>query len=220
MKYEINMEDEPIRLFKSDLLEFFTHIHPAVIVIIWTPVVVWNVAQAVSVSQAALAVLLGIVVWSFTEYTMHRFVFHFEPKNPGPQMERIIYLFHGIHHHQPQCKTRLVMPPVVSVPLAFVFWLLFKAVIGTVLGAPAWVHPIFGGFLAGYIGYDLIHYATHHLPMDWAPLKALKRHHMQHHFKTPDQRYGVSSPAWDHVFHTEPEEQSRPSVGTPQQSLK
>jgi sterol desaturase/sphingolipid hydroxylase (fatty acid hydroxylase superfamily) len=118
----------------------------------------------------------------------------------------VIYLFHGVHHHQPQCKTRLVMPPLVSVPLATGFWFLFKSVIGVALGATAWVHPAFGGFVMGYIGYDLIHYATHHLPMDWGPMKTLKRNHMMHHFKTPDLRYGVSSPTWDVVFGTKPEE--------------
>ena len=207
MKYEINMEDEPIRLFKSDFLEFFTHIHPAVIVLIWTPVVVWNVMQSeLGVGLTVLAFLLGIIAWSFTEYTMHRFVFHWAPENPGPRLERIIYLFHGIHHHQPQCKTRLVMPPMVSIPLAIGFWFLFKGTFVSLLHAPAWLHPVFGGFIAGYIGYDLIHYATHHLPMEWGPMKYLKRYHMQHHFKTPDQRYGVSSPGWDVVFHTKPEE--------------
>ena len=212
MKQEINLDQQPIRLFKSDFLEFFTHIHPAVIVVIWTPVVVWNLYQpfldpgiALSAGLVAVAFLIGILVWSFTEYTMHRFVFHFEPKNPGPTMERVIYLFHGVHHHQPQCKTRLVMPPLVSVPLATGFWFLFKSVIGAALGATAWVQPAFGGFVMGYIGYDLIHYATHHLPMDWGPMKTLKRNHMMHHFKTPDLRYGVSSSTWDVVFGTKPE---------------
>jgi sterol desaturase/sphingolipid hydroxylase (fatty acid hydroxylase superfamily) len=27
---------------------------------------------------------------------------------------------------------------------------------------------------------------------------------MLHHYRTPDQRYGVSSPLWDVVFGTEP----------------
>jgi sterol desaturase/sphingolipid hydroxylase (fatty acid hydroxylase superfamily) len=213
MKQKINLDEQPIRLFKSDVLEFFTHIHPAVIVVIWTPVVVWNLSQpfldpgiALSAGLVAIAFLIGIVVWSFTEYTMHRFVFHFEPKNPGPTIDRATYLFHGVHHHQPQCKTRLVMPPLVSIPLATGFWFLFKTVIAGGLGAPAWVHPVFGGFVMGYLGYDLIHYATHHLPMDWGPMKTLKRNHMLHHFKTPDLRYGVSSPIWDVVFGTKPEE--------------
>ena len=31
-------QKEPIRLFQSDFLEFFTHISPVVVVIIWLPV--------------------------------------------------------------------------------------------------------------------------------------------------------------------------------------
>jgi hypothetical protein len=29
---------------------------------------------------------------------------------------------------------------------------------------------------------------------------------MLHHYKTPNERYGVSSPTWDVVFRTMPEE--------------
>ena len=50
--------------------------------------------------------------------------------------------------------------------------------------------------------YDMTHYATHHFPMRWGFLKDVKRHHMVHHYKTPDQLFGVSSPLWDHVFGT------------------
>jgi len=32
----------------------------------------------------------------------------------------------------------------------------------------------------------------------------VRRHHMLHHAKTPDRRFGVSSPLWDLVFGTEP----------------
>ena len=84
-----NHSDVPIRLFKSDFLEFFTHIHPAVVPVIWLPVAAYFLSrpivnQALSASSIVLALVLGAIVWSFTEYTMHRFVFHFEPKNPHP----------------------------------------------------------------------------------------------------------------------------------------
>jgi sterol desaturase/sphingolipid hydroxylase (fatty acid hydroxylase superfamily) len=32
----------------------------------------------------------------------------------------------------------------------------------------------------------------------------VKRYHMLHHFRTPDARFGVSSPLWDIVFGTKP----------------
>ncbi len=208
--YPINHDSEPIRLFKSDFLEFFTHIHPAVIVIIWLPLAVFfmvvgiNIAQQnqVSLAYLPLAFTLGLFIWTLTEYTMHRFVFHFRPRSP--RQEKIVFLFHGVHHAQPQCKTRLVMPPVVSVPLALIFYGLFLLVFGTLLGAPEWVYPTLSGFTIGYLTYDLTHYATHHFPMRARSLKFLKRYHMMHHYKTPNQRFGVSSPLWDVVFHTKP----------------
>jgi len=198
-------DEIPIRLFKSNFMEFFTHITPLAILIIWLPVVIGLLvtSHGLSVINVILGVLIGLFVWTFAEYTLHRFVFHFPPKTP--RMERITFLFHGIHHAQPQCKTRLVMPPVVAIPMAAAFYGLFWLILGTFFHAGQWVHPIMAGFMVGYLIYDLTHYATHHWPMRSGYLKYIKRYHMAHHYKTPDARYGVSSPIWDYVFKTMPE---------------
>lgn len=210
---EITQDEEPIRLFQSDLLEVFTHIHPAVVLAIWLPVVLFFLVTAILQQSASgtpsgihipLAFLLGLFLWTLAEYTLHRFVFHFRPRTPW--QERLAFLFHGVHHAQPKCRTRLVMPPAVSIPLAVLFYGLFYLVLGWVLGAPHWIAPAFAGFIAGYLTYDMTHYATHHVRMRRGVFKSLKRHHMQHHYKTPDQRYGVSSPLWDVVFGTLPGE--------------
>jgi len=147
--------------------------------------------------------LIGLFIWTLAEYLLHRFVFHYRPRNAT--QEKIIYLFHGIHHHQPQCKTRLVMPPVVSIPLAFIFYGLFSLILGNLFGAPHWVTPMVAGFTIGYLTYDLTHYATHHFAMRSGWWKYVKRYHMVHHYRTPDARFGVSSPLWDIVFKTKPE---------------
>lgn len=200
--------DRPIRLFESDALEALTHIHPGVVLAIWTPVVAWFVwrsldAAALSAGEVGLALLIGLVMWSLTEYAMHRFVFHFEPKVHHGIVDRLLFLFHGNHHLQPQVKTRLVMPPLASAPLAALFYLAFSLA-GTGLGRAQWTDAVFAGFIAGYVCYDMLHYAAHHLPARNAVLKALKRYHMQHHYQTPDVRFGVSSPVWDVVFGTYP----------------
>jgi sterol desaturase/sphingolipid hydroxylase (fatty acid hydroxylase superfamily) len=204
-------DKEPIRLFKSDLLEFFTHIHPAVVLAIWLPVVFYFLITAIT-QQATpgatswlllvLAYVAGLFLWTFAEYTLHRFVFHFRPR--AAWQERLAFLFHGVHHAQPKCKTRLVMPPVVSIPLAALFYGAFYLIFGQLLGTAQWIAPAFAGFLSGYLIYDMTHYATHHASMRRGVFKFLKRHHMQHHYKTPDQRYGVSSPLWDTLFGTLP----------------
>jgi sterol desaturase/sphingolipid hydroxylase (fatty acid hydroxylase superfamily) len=206
---KINHEEEPIRLFKSDFLEFFTHIHPGVVLLLFVPVVLFSLYQgivglgaAAGLGIVAVAYGVGFLVWTLTEYVMHRYVFHYEPTQPV--LKWVWYLIHGVHHEQPQCKTRLVMPPILSIPLALFFYGLFHVVIGTALRAPAWTAPAFAGFVTGYLAYDMLHYAEHHLPMKWGVLKFLKRYHLLHHFKTPEDRFGVSSPLWDVVFGTLP----------------
>lgn len=209
--YKIDYSNVPIRLFKSDFLEFFTHITPQAIVVIWTPAIALFLIRAFGESALAgsplyilPALALGLFIWTFSEYTMHRFVFHFPPHSAA--QERIVFLFHGVHHAQPSLKTRLVMPPVVSIPLALVFYGLFSLVFGALLNAPRWIAPVFAGAALGYLIYDLTHYATHHWPIKGGYFKFLKKHHSLHHFKTEDARYGVTSPLWDYVFKTMPAE--------------
>lgn len=208
--YTISHDPEPIRLFKSDFLEFFTHISPITVVIIWLPIIGYFLWRFLSTQedthfggQLILGFLVGLFLWTLTEYLLHRFVFHYPPH--GEVQERIVFLFHGIHHAQPQCKTRLVMPPVVSIPLALIVYGLLILLVGEILGLYGWVDILMVGLLAGYLIYDLTHYATHHFPMRRGVLKFLKRYHMQHHYKTPNQRFGVSSPLWDWVFGTMPQ---------------
>lgn len=199
--------DVPIRLFKSDFLEFFSHISPVAVVVIWLPIALFFLIRAIVQAPAGgfpasipLGFLLGLFLWTISEYLLHRFLFHMPVK--GQKAERIVFLFHGVHHAQPQMKTRLVMPPVVSIPLAAIFFGLFYVIFALLFQAPQWVSPVFSGFIIGYLIYDLTHYATHHFPMRSGYLKFIKRYHMQHHYKTPNKRFGVSSPIWDKVFNT------------------
>jgi sterol desaturase/sphingolipid hydroxylase (fatty acid hydroxylase superfamily) len=219
MPQAMRRSEEPVRLFRSDLLEWFTHVHPAVVPVLWLPVAAYFLVQAartpdVGLLRIGVAFGLGLLIWSLAEYLIHRFVFHFAPQHSTPWLDRLIYLFHGVHHAQPWDKTRLVMPPAVSIPLAVLFYWLFRGVLGSLPGGPAWVAPTFSGFLVGYVCYDMLHYATHHLPMRWGPLHWIKGHHMLHHYSTPDSRYGVSSPTWDAVLGTLPES-AGPAVRRP-----
>ena len=206
---QIQRGGEPIRLFKSDVLEFFTHIHPLVVVVIWLPVAVVFFGRGLAtpaLGPAAMVggLLAGVVIWSFVEYVLHRFIFHFRPRTSW--QERLSFLFHGVHHAQPQSKTRLVMPPPVSLPLGLTFYGLFYLVLAVLIGRPAWIAPVFAGFTLGYLAYDLTHYATHHFRMRRGYFKHVRQHHWRHHTQTPDQRFGVSSPVWDWVFGTEPDQ--------------
>src|SRR6476469_4349043 len=158
----ISNKNETVRMFRSDFLEFFSHVHPAVPLILYSPVVLWMLFISVAHRQVTAGAtigffLLGVLLWTLLEYVIHRYCFHYEPRSKwGRQLHFIV---HGVHHDYPQDATRLVMPPSVSVPLAVVFYGLFVVVFGR-FGAAA-----YAGLILGYICYDSIHYATHHFAM-------------------------------------------------------
>ena len=202
----VSNKDESARLFKSDFLEFFTHVHWSVPIIIYLPVTVYFLVMAgntpgLGLQNIILLFVLGFVFWTLTEYLLHRFVFHYELKSAFGQ--RMHFLLHGVHHDYPNDSKRLVMPPSVSLPLSLLFYGLFILVLGE-----AYTAPFFAGFLVGYICYDEVHYATHHAPMKSRFWLAIKHHHILHHFRDPGRGFGVSSPVWDYVLGTayKPEE--------------
>ena len=198
-KLYVSNKDESARLFKSDLLEPFSHVHWSVPIILYVPVVAFFLYRAsqtpeITTMSGTLIFLSGVFVWTLTEYLLHRFVFHYEPSSTwGKQLH---FLMHGVHHDYPQDHTRLVMPPPVSIPLAAAFGLLFSALFG------AHWEAIFAGFLVGYVIYDTTHYATHHWKMQGGLGRFLREYHLRHHFRDDDLGYGVSSPLWDYVFGT------------------
>jgi sterol desaturase/sphingolipid hydroxylase (fatty acid hydroxylase superfamily) len=189
---------QSIRLFKNPVLEALTHVHPSVPFLVWVPVVLYQIVTSLnllSVGAVGFAFAMGLVFWTLTEYAMHRYVFHFKATTKAGQY--LVFLFHGIHHDDPEDPTRLVMPPVVSIALGALFYALFSATLGPVI-----VRPFFSGFIAGYLVYDYIHFATHHFKPKTAWGRALKENHMKHHYLKKGGKWGVSSPLWDHVFGT------------------
>jgi sterol desaturase/sphingolipid hydroxylase (fatty acid hydroxylase superfamily) len=196
----ISNKDETARMFKNDFLEAFSRVHPSVPLVVYIPVISYFMYKSIASYEFSfitifVMVLFGIIVWSLAEYTLHRFIFHYEPKSKFG--ERIHFIFHGVHHDYPSDSRRLVMPPSVSIPLAIIFYFLFEAVLGTEL-----VAPFFIGFIIGYLFYDLTHYAVHHFNIHNKFFLALKKHHMRHHFQDPQKGYGVSSPVWDDIMAT------------------
>jgi 4-hydroxysphinganine ceramide fatty acyl 2-hydroxylase len=200
MKLYVSNKKETPRMFQSDFVEFFSRVHWTVPLVIYVPVSAFFVYLAAARYELRLApitglFLLGAVLWSATEYIMHRFVFHYHPKTEWGR--RFHWTFHGVHHDYPSDPLRLVMVPSVSLPLGALFYFIFSLVFGMRLAA-----PIMSGFAAGYLFYDITHYAVHHFPLKGKVFGYLRTYHMRHHFEDADLGYGVSSPFWDLVFNT------------------
>jgi sterol desaturase/sphingolipid hydroxylase (fatty acid hydroxylase superfamily) len=201
MKNFVSNSTESTRMFKSGFLEIFSKVHYTVPLYIFIPTILyfgWKgvTIEGISGINIAISVLSGFIFWTLTEYVLHRFVFHFVPNSNWGK--RLHFIFHGVHHDYPNDAMRLVMPPSMSVPLATLFYLLFRATIPAL-----YLNSFFAAFLTGYLCYDMFHYAFHHGNFSNPILKKLKQHHMLHHYTDSDHGYGVTSVLWDIIFRSE-----------------
>ena len=178
------------RLFQNDFLELTSKVHPAVPFLVYGPLVVWLLAwglvRGLTTPWAAVGFFVaGWIVWDITEYAIHRGFFHWEGN--GPFTRKIHDVIHGYHHRYPDDPLRLVMPLGASVPLALVI-----AGALYLVGVPLVTIPLFAGFVSGYLWYDFVHYSTHARDPKTGWGKAIRSHHMAHHFACPDRNFGIS----------------------------
>jgi sterol desaturase/sphingolipid hydroxylase (fatty acid hydroxylase superfamily) len=189
MKFDKIHNKGQAQLFRNQYLEMLTKTHPLVIWGIYIPIISYflyysNATLGFTVTRISLTFIAGIFFWTFFEYLMHRFLFHFIAESE--RSRKIIYVMHGNHHEYPRDKERLFMPPVPSM-YAFIQKNAFM---------------FFPGFMLGYLLYGTMHYAIHawNPPFKW--LKPLWRNHHLHHYKSDHRGFGVSTTIWDRVFGT------------------
>ncbi|KAJ3008374.1 fatty acid alpha-hydroxylase [Thoreauomyces humboldtii] len=191
----------PAPIFGHPLLEMFTRTPWYVVPIVWVPL--WSLCayfavQRIGVTAAAQLMPLGVLLWSFIEYALHRFLFHVEAILPDNRYALTAhFLLHGIHHYLPMDRMRLVMPPALSIFLAWNLWQFFALFLP--LDIQWGLAP---GVVAGYVGYDLIHYYLHHGRPFAEHLREMKTYHLNHHYQDANMGYGITSKLWDKVFGT------------------
>ncbi|MBK9176643.1 MAG: sterol desaturase family protein [Flavobacteriales bacterium] len=199
------------RIFESPVLEALTRTHIAIPLSIFYgtgAVALWfSVARLQLDGAGSLALFLsGVFFFTLVEYLVHRYFYHMS--TDSPRKARVQYVFHGVHHDHPRDKKRLALPPLMSVIVASAFISLFRLLMG--------LHGLAfgGGFLVGYATYLLAHYSIHVYSPPRNFLKGIWKHHNLHHFVGDTGAFGVSSPLWDHVFGTMPEDpRARKAVG-------
>lgn len=141
----------------------------------------------IEISTWIASAFVGIVVWSLTEYAVHRFAYHRVP---------FFQELHDAHHDEPDAF--IGAPPLIGIAMIFTFgYLPFFAYSMTIASG------LTSGLLVGYMGYMVIHHAAHH----WKPepgtwLYMLRRHHALHHYRSENGNFGIITSFWDHVFGT------------------
>ena len=188
------------RLFRNPLLDRFSRVHPGVPFLIYGPaatVLLWAAHDKFPVPYIVVIFAAGYLAWTLLEYFGHRFVFHIRPKSPVGR--RVQFLIHGVHHEHPNDPSRLVMPPLMSLPIMAGAFAIFRLVAGSAVSPPA-----MAGFLSGYMIYDGLHFYLHHRQPEHFIGRYLRRRHMHHHFRDDTSWFGVSAPWWDAIFATRP----------------
>src|SRR5437868_2104708 len=103
-KLFVSNSQESSRMFKSNFYEAFSKIHFTVPIFLFVPVVSYFIYLSIATYHlSALYIILfiagGIFIWSFVEYVLHRFLFHYHPTSEWGK--RVHFVFHGVHHDYP-----------------------------------------------------------------------------------------------------------------------
>jgi sterol desaturase/sphingolipid hydroxylase (fatty acid hydroxylase superfamily) len=149
-------------------------------------VVAGFVVNAFGLPVASATFAAGLLVFSFVEYSFHRWLFHGRASSMREG--------HDKHHIDPLGYDALpfFIPPLLMLALAGL----------VAIVAPLSTALLLAGSVAlGYASYGLAHTAIHAirfrraLPKRWAA-----SHHVHHHH--PDSNFGVTTPLWDVVLGT------------------
>eukprot|EP00920_Eleutheroschizon_duboscqi_P013011 GHVT01030822.1.p1 GENE.GHVT01030822.1~~GHVT01030822.1.p1 ORF type:complete len:458 (+),score=42.39 GHVT01030822.1:114-1487(+) len=199
---------EVLKLMPYDWMEPFSKTQWYVIPLVYLPLITFITYLALQTVPSAWRIstpfffALGTLLWTFVEYCVHRFLFHYPEKSlpESPMLLSLHFLMHAVHHLLPMDPLRLVMPPALFVTLCMPFHLTLR-----LIPVPMWVYQMaWAGAIFGYVCYDMIHYSTHHFGfLEVVPhIRSMKVYHMKHHYKDATKGYGVSSKLWDFVFGT------------------
>src|SRR3954470_24807612 len=97
----VSNKNETVRMFESNFMEFFSHVHPATPIILYGPVIALMLYLSFAQKHLSLLPVLvffvvGVLTWSLLEYVIHRYVFHYQPKTRLGKM--LHFIMHGVHH--------------------------------------------------------------------------------------------------------------------------
>jgi len=152
--------------------------------------------EGYSTEHIALLLMCGLLSWGFIEYGLHRFIFHYHARSRLGR--KVLYAAHVSHHENPKAVNGLFASLFLSTPIAVAYWILAW----TITGSSASSSYLFVGMSTGYLLYEWLHFQCHHRKSHMRLLRYLRRYHLLHHYKTPDLRFGVTSPLFDLIFGT------------------
>lgn len=163
--------------------------------------ILWGAFTIQSALSARAVVLLfssGLVLWSLSEYLLHRW---------GARDQLALGWFtsgfahwYQAHHEHPENERYRTIPVSATLPVVVIIYSMAYLATQDFIAAGVFV----SGLLTGYILYESLHEVLHGPPARSRLLRNLRCTHLIHHYSEPDHAFGVTSPIWDLIFHTRP----------------
>ncbi len=164
-----------------------------VTVLFWTNYFQRKQLAGIAVIKYLLFFFIGWLLWTISEYLIHRFAFHFKSKKKV--LKLVQFLLHGVHHSHPH--NTLIIPLFFRAGILIKSYLLFSVLPAIIFA------PVYSGYLSGMLSYLFIHWAIHKGYCKKL-LSIQYKLHYWHHYKNQHSAYGVTLPLWDYFFGTLP----------------
>ncbi|MGD6801994.1 sterol desaturase family protein [Rossellomorea vietnamensis] len=180
---------------KGQFRDFFLHMD----ILLMMTIMILMAAATIIMVPGLTEILyfgIGLLVFMFSEYLTHRYLFHLKAPD-NPLLLKFLKRIHYDHHKYPNDLKLLFLPVWYSIPnfaaLSAIFYIITSSVEGTVS---------FGiGLILMLLVYEWRHFIAHR------PIKPktrfgkwVKKTHTLHHFKNENFWYGVSTPFVDALF--------------------
>jgi sterol desaturase/sphingolipid hydroxylase (fatty acid hydroxylase superfamily) len=188
------VEDHP------GLLTFFGARHPLFSLLFAAPLAAVLLALAWrpgrSVGTIVLELAAGVGYWSFFEYALHRWFYHWRPKRTA--WRRAVESFHVYHHRNLADRRVYNAGPLLALPVT----LLLAGPVLALTFSRLTTATVLIGTVASYYVYEWCHYTFHVRTYRGGWLGFMQRFHLLHHDHNWRANFGVTNPVWDLIFRT------------------
>lgn len=145
-------------------------------------------------AKLALALFLGALLWTFTEYVFHRFLGHVKMKFLVRTRFHREHTKHHLKRHYFAGTLDKFLTLAATTPVIFLMSSFFTGTLTALVFT--------GSFMGMYFAYEIIHLRLHIKSPPHFFASKMRAHHFYHHFVDENMNHGVTTPIWDIVFKT------------------
>lgn len=180
-------------------LKLFSAKNPMMVVLFSLPILGYFFFNIIKFEMDILTLIFagfsGVFYWLIVEYLVHRYYFHWTPKNKT--LKAMVQSFHIYHHKHPNDLEVINtgwFTTYIGIVFHYTIWIFL-------LGDSLFLHAYLFSFVISFCFYEYVHYTIHQKHYNSGIISYFQEFHLTHHMK-PNKNYGVVSPVGDILFNT------------------